>query len=90
MKSIVLKLERYFIKRRITKNSVAKMLISKHSLISLDEGLFGLDEEMKKMVISKRKERSKKNIIIIFHDNEIQRICDEILLMLITNTKQYA
>lgn len=42
----------------------------------------GLDKEMKKKVISIIKERSKdKIIVIISHDHEIQKVCNEIILM---------
>lgn len=51
-------------------------------MILLDEALSGLDKEMKKKVISIIKERSKdKIIVIISHDHEIQRVCNEIILM---------
>ena len=47
----------------------------------------GLDQEMKKKVISKIKEKSKNKIIVIVsHDNEIQRGCNEIILMPDKNT----
>lgn len=61
---------------------LARMMIGRHSLILLDEVLSGLDQEMKKKAISKIKERSKNNILIIIsHEYEIQRICDRIFLM---------
>nr|WP_241674314.1 ABC transporter ATP-binding protein [Finegoldia magna] len=61
---------------------LARMMIGRHSLILLDEVLSGLDQEMKKKAISKIKERSKNNILIIIsHEYEIQRICDGIFLM---------
>lgn len=64
------------------KIQLARMLISDHSLILLDEVLSGLDQEMKKKTISKIKEKSKdKIIVIISHDSEIQRTCDDIFLM---------
>lgn len=64
------------------KIQLARLLISKRSLILLDEVLSGLDKEMKEKVISKIKERSKNSIIIIIsHEYEIQRICDGIFLM---------
>ncbi len=57
-------------------------MISKQPLILLDEALSGLDKEMKKKVISIIKERSKdKIIVIISHDHEIQKVCNEIILM---------
>ncbi|HFH8957478.1 TPA: ABC transporter transmembrane domain-containing protein [Streptococcus pyogenes] len=61
---------------------LARMMIGRHSLILLDEVLSGLDQEMKKKAISKIKERSKNNILIIIsHEYEIQRICDGLFLM---------
>ncbi|MBG0489517.1 ABC transporter ATP-binding protein [Peptoniphilus lacydonensis] len=64
------------------KVQLARMMIGRYSLILLDEVLSGLDQEMKKKVISKIKERSKNNILIIIsHEYEIQRICDGIFLM---------
>ncbi|HEQ2813158.1 TPA: ABC transporter ATP-binding protein [Streptococcus pyogenes] len=69
------------------KIQLARLLISKKSLILLDEVLSGLDKEMKEKVISKIKERSKNNILIIIsHEYEIQRICDEVFLMPDKNT----
>lgn len=69
------------------KIQLARLLISKKSLILLDEVLSGLDKEMKEKVISKIKERSKNNILIIIsHEYEIQRICDGIFLMPDKNT----
>lgn len=57
-------------------------MISKQPLILLDEALSGLDKEMKKKVISIIKERGKdKIIVIISHDHEIQRVCNEMILM---------
>lgn len=64
------------------KIQLVRLLISKQSLILLDEVLSGLDKEMKKKTISKIKEKSKdKIIVIISHDSEIQRTCDDIFLM---------
>lgn len=64
------------------KIQLARLLISKQPLILLDEALSGLDKEMKKKVISIIKERSKdKIIVIISHDHEIQKVCNEIILM---------
>ena len=64
------------------KIQLARLLISKQPLILLDEALSGLDKEMKKKVISIIKERGKdKIIVIISHDHEIQRVCNEIILM---------
>lgn len=64
------------------KIQLARMMIGRYSLILLDEVLSGLDQEMKEKVISKIKERSKNNILIIIsHEYEIQRICDGIFLM---------
>ncbi|WP_041449789.1 ABC transporter ATP-binding protein [Anaerococcus prevotii] len=64
------------------KIQLARLLISKKSLILLDEVLSGLDKEMKEKVISKIKERSKNSILIIIsHEHEIQRICDDIFLV---------
>lgn len=69
------------------KIQLARLLISKKSLILLDEVLSGLDKEMKEKVISKIKERSKNNILIIIsHEYEMQRICNEIILMPDNNT----
>lgn len=69
------------------KIQLTRLLISKKSLILLDEVLSGLDKEMKEKVISKIKERSKNNILIIIsHEYEIQRICDGIFLMPDKNT----
>ena len=48
------------------KIQLARLLISKKSLILLDEVLSGLDKEMKEKVISKIKERSKNDITKIF------------------------
>ena len=83
----VRKLNRSNIKDTLSKGEqqkiqVARLLISKQSLILLDEVLSGLDKEMKEKVISKIKERSRNNILIIIsHEYEIQRICDGIFLM---------
>lgn len=64
------------------KIQLARLLISKQPLILLDEALSGLDKEMKKKVISIIKERSKdKIIVIISHDHEIQKVCNEIILI---------
>ena len=64
------------------KIQLARLLISKQPLILLDEALSGLDKEMKEKVISIIKERGKdKIIVIISHDHEIQRVCNEIILM---------
>lgn len=61
------------------KIQLARMMIGRYSLILLDEVLSGLDQEMKKKVISKIEERSKTSIIIIIsHENKIQGICGEI------------
>lgn len=69
------------------KVQLARMMIGRYSLILLDEVLSGLDQEMKNKVISKIKERSKNNILIIIsHEYEIQRICDGIFLMPDKNT----
>ena len=69
------------------KVQLARMLFSKHSLILLDEVLSGIDNEMKKKVISKIKEKSKNNIVVmISHDHEIQKICDDIFLMVYKNS----
>lgn len=69
------------------KVQLARMMIGRYSLILLDEVLSGLDQEMKKKVISKIKEKSKNKIIVIVsHDNEIQRGCNEIILMPDKNT----
>lgn len=69
------------------KIQLARMMIGRHSLILLDEVLSGLDQEMKKKAISKIKEKSKNKIIVIVsHDNEIQRGCNEIILMPDKNT----
>lgn len=83
----VRKLNRSNIKDTLSKGEqqkiqVARLLISKQSLILLDEVLSGLDKEMKDKVISKIEEKSKNKIIVIVsHDNEIQRVCNEIILM---------
>ena len=83
----VRKLNRSNIKDTLSKGEqqkiqVARLLISKQSLILLDEVLSGLDKEMKEKVISKIKERSKNSILIIIsHEHEIQRICDDIFLV---------
>ena len=85
----VRKLNRSNIKDTLSKGEqqkiqVARLLISKQSLILLDEVLSGLDKEMKEKVISKIKERSRNNILIIIsHEYEIQRICDGIFYCLI-------
>ncbi|HGI3301011.1 TPA: ABC transporter transmembrane domain-containing protein [Streptococcus agalactiae] len=64
------------------KIQLARLLISKQPLILLDEALSGLDKEMKKKVISKIKEKSGENIVVIItHEQEIQRVCDDIFLM---------
>lgn len=64
------------------KVQLARMMIGRYSLILLDEVLSGLDQEMKKKVISKIKEKSKNEIIVIIcHDHEIQRICDGVFFM---------
>ena len=64
------------------KVQLARMMIGRHSLILLDEVFSGLDQEMKKKAISKIKKRSKNNILIIIsHEHEIQRICDDIFLV---------
>lgn len=69
------------------KVQLARMMIGRHSMILLDEVLSGLDQEMKKKVISKIKEKSKNKIIVIVsHDNEIQRGCNEIILIPDKNT----
>ena len=69
------------------KVQLARMMIGRYSLILLDEVLSGLDQEMKKKVISKIKEKSKNKIIVIVsHDNEIQRGCNEIILIPDKNT----
>lgn len=69
------------------KIQLARIMLAQHSLILLDEVLSGLDQEMKKKVIFKIKEKSKNKIIIIVsHDNEIQRVCNEIILMPDKNT----
>lgn len=65
---------------------LARMMIGRHSLILLDEVLSGLDQEMKKKVISKIKEKSKNSILIIIsHDHEIQGICDQLFLCIKNN-----
>lgn len=65
------------------KIQLARLLISKQSLILLDEVLSGLDKEMKEKVISKIKERSKNSIIIIIsHDPEIIKKCGKTLFIL--------
>lgn len=65
------------------KIQLARLLISKRSLILLDEVLSGLDKEMKEKVISKIKERSKNSIIIIIsHDPEIIKKCGKTLFIL--------
>lgn len=65
------------------KIQLARLLISKRSLILLDEVLSGLDKEMKEKVISKIKERSKNSIIIIIsHDPEITKKCGNTLFIL--------
>lgn len=64
------------------KVQLARMMIGRYSLILLDEVLSGLDQEMKKKVISKIKEKSGENIVVIItHEQEIQRVCDDIFLM---------
>ena len=64
------------------KIQLARLLISKRSLILLDEVLSGLDKEMKEKVISKIKERSKNSIIIIIsHDPEITKKCGNTLFI---------
>lgn len=64
------------------KIQLARMMIGRHSLILLDEVLSGLDQEMKKKAISKIKEKSGENIVVIItHEQEIQRVCDDIFLM---------
>lgn len=69
------------------KVQLARMFLSNHSLILLDEVLSGLDEEIKQKIISKIKERSKdKIIVIISHEYEIQKVCDGIFLMPDKNT----
>ena len=61
---------------------LARMMIGRHSLILLDEVLSGLDQEMKKKAISKIKEKSGENIVVIItHEQEIQMGCDDIFLM---------
>ena len=65
------------------KIQLARLLISKRSLILLDEVLSGLDKDMKEKVISKIKERSKNSIIIIIsHDPEIIKKCGKTLFIL--------
>lgn len=69
------------------KVQLARVMIGRYSLILLDEVLSGLDQEMKNKVISKIKEKSKNEIIVIIsHDHEIQGICDVIFLMSDKNT----
>lgn len=64
------------------KIQLARMMIGRHSLILLDEVLSGLDQEMKKKAISKIKVKSKNSVVIIIsHEHEMQRICDELFLM---------
>lgn len=64
------------------------MMIGRHSLILMDEVFSGLDQEMKKKVISKIKEKSKNSILIIIsHENEIQEICDVVFSMSKNYTK---
>ena len=64
------------------KVQLARMMIGRHSLILLDEVFSGLDQEMKKKVISKIKEKSKNSILIIIsHDHEIQGICDQLFFV---------
>lgn len=64
------------------KVQLARVMIGRYSFILLDEVLSGLDQEMKNKVISKIKEKSKNEIIVIIsHDHEIQRVCNEIILM---------
>ena len=64
------------------KVQLARMMIGRHSLILLDEVFSGLDQEMKKKVISKIKEKSKNSILIIIsHDHEIQGICDQLFFL---------
>jgi len=64
------------------KIQLARMMIGRYSLILLDEVLSGLDQEIKKKAISKIKERSGENIVVIItHEQEIQRVCDDIFLM---------
>lgn len=65
------------------KIQLARLLISKRSLILLDEVLSGLDKEKKGKVISKIIERSKNSIIIIIsHDPEIIKKCGKTLFIL--------
>ncbi|HGD0052675.1 TPA: ABC transporter transmembrane domain-containing protein [Streptococcus agalactiae] len=65
------------------KVQLARMMICRNSLILLDEVLSGLDQEMKKKVISKIKEKSKNSIIIIIsHDPEIIKKCGRTLFIL--------
>ena len=69
------------------KIQLARMMIGRYSLILLDEVLSGLDQEIKKKAISKIKEKSKNNIVVmISHDHEIQKICDDIFLMVYKNS----
>lgn len=64
------------------KIQLARMMIGRYSLILLDEVLSGLDQEIKKKAISKIKEKSGENIVVIItHEQEIQRVCDDIFLM---------
>lgn len=64
------------------KVQLARVMIGRYSFILLDEVLSGLDQEIKNKVISKIKEKSKNEIIVIIsHDHEIQRVCNEIILM---------
>ncbi|WP_245543883.1 ABC transporter ATP-binding protein [Peptoniphilus grossensis] len=64
------------------KIQLARIMLAQQSLILLDEVLSRLDQEMKKKAISKIKERSKNNILIIIsHDHEIQGICDQLFFV---------
>lgn len=64
------------------KIQLARMMIGRYSLILLDEVLSGLDQEIKKKAISKIKEKSGENIVVIItHEQEIQMVCDDIFLM---------
>lgn len=70
------------------KVQLARMMIGRYSLILMDEVFSGLDQEMKKKVISKIKEKSKNSILIIIsHENEIQEICDVVFSMSKNYTK---
>ena len=83
----VRKLNRSNIKDTLSKGEqqkiqLARIMLAHHSLILLDEVLSGLDEKIKKKIIYKIREKSKdKIIVIISHDHEIQRVCNEIILM---------